>query len=470
MSKNWAILSSTMLLILVLGGLSYLLPRFIGQDDRPIPQTLAVGELETEELVLEQGFNDRLTQTQTLAAAPTPLVTSTPSVSATPSQAEQPSFAAQLLPLTAVPYQTQALTGTWQITEVIKFEPPHHPDCSPVFAPQGERYLCYLVDENKEGQLWLGSLSQGLEKLLLDQSWLDYTWEADGQHIIYTPVSTQNLRPYRPQADPVYRLDIQTGETFLLGQTTWDRRTQALPTGQISFLNRYDIVLTSASQQARGQAATLIPIKEGSLSYRGRDDDSWLPKVEYFPGGSYDVEYAFSPDGNYVLVAELSSHRASITLIEVASQRRTFVAEVETRDRQLFSWASDSQKFAYTKAKPDQIGPFFPEIWVLDVRTKQAQLILQQRGGKFFNLTWLADQDDLLFAHDPHGTNPYVRYDYYVLNLNDGQAQRLISGGSIFIPFDQGQGLLFKTNTFDEANDRLIFTTWVAKLKKIQPE
>lgn len=75
------------------------------------------------------------------------------------------------------------------------------------------------------------------------------------------------------------------------------------------------------------------------------------------------------------------------------------MAEVETKYGRLFSWASDSQKFAYTKAKPDQIGPACPEIWVRDVRTKQVQLILQDQNlGHFYNLTWLADQDDLLFA------------------------------------------------------------------------
>lgn len=39
MSTTWTILSSTIILILALGGLSYILSHFVGQDDPPTPQS-----------------------------------------------------------------------------------------------------------------------------------------------------------------------------------------------------------------------------------------------------------------------------------------------------------------------------------------------------------------------------------------------------------------------------------------------
>ncbi len=120
MSKIWPTLGSIILLTLILGGASYILPQFLGGEDEPEAQTLEEVSVDAEavavnEAVVEEISSGEPVQAQAMVAAPTPVVTETSSLSSTQ------------------PYL--------KLTSLTRVDRNIYPCDTPHFSPSGDKFL-----------------------------------------------------------------------------------------------------------------------------------------------------------------------------------------------------------------------------------------------------------------------------------------------------------------------------------------
>ncbi len=455
MFKIWPIFGNIVLLMLIVGGLSYILTQFVGREDDPAPPILAEVKEDAEAVaakavVLEEASRSSPVQVQTMAIEPTRVITATSSLSSTQMYLKLKSL-------------TRFDSNTYR--------------CSPDFAPSGGDFLCYLRDKD-ESQLWLASLEEGLKQpLVTNQRRLAFAW-LDKQHILYSP---RGKSP-SPPSEPLFLMNIDNGTSIEIGQMSPAWTLEVLSANRVAFLNQQEAHIASLGLNLRAVSQmTSVTIKDKEPP--STEDCPTEPEHAALACQSAMAQYRHyhhtyakvSPDAQNVAVLETGIdnnliRKGTLTIIDVQSQEKTvLVKDIAARERDSFAWSPDGTRLVYTLISTETHKP---ELWMAqrtDLDASQFLWTSEWAGGPastdtFDYVTWLPDrEDELMFIHvsgdvfGPHSV-------YQVINLKTREVRELFRNGttlSLSLDREGGYRIVF----FREVvNNKLDPGNWIATL------
>ncbi len=444
MSKIWQMLGNIILLLLVLGGASYILLRFISREDEPEPPALEAVRVEAEEVIAEKVVVDEIStsnpvQAQTLTDTPTPVVTTTPSLSST-----QPHV---------------------KLTSLTRFDHEAYHCGVPEFAPSSDDFLCYL-EVKGERQLWLASLAEGLKRPLVVNKTLYFYW-LDDDHILYSPNSPKPEPPSPTRS--VFLMDIHSGTSTEIGQTTQAQDLQVLTGNRLAFLNEnqiqiahLDLKLRTAAQMNALSLPKTFSVADCPTEPEEQAIDCQLA-MEWHQ--FYHQRYfKVSPDGQKVALLETGpDHDGTLTVIDLQSQEKTvLVKDLASQAQRSFNWSPDSTRLVYTRFPTNTLDDE-PELWMVQTTNlEKPQFLLRGKWAYTCDyVTWVPDRkDEVLFASVDSG--PYSVYQ--ALNVRTGQHTELftaVGGWGLDLTRDRANGGYRISFSREGKED---WGTWIATL------
>ena len=415
-------------------------------------------------------------------SVPGPAPDTTPDIAAT--DVPSPELATAVLSLAP----TEATPGGGTIVQVLdSVEIVPQKPCIPVFAPVGERYLCFVKEQQDSvGELWLGSLSGGLERVLLNEN-VYFRWAYDDRHIVYSPWSIT----YVSAPQPVFLMGLETGESKQIGQAVLGWLMRTLSTGYISFLSEDGLRIANP---LLGTEA-LVPIgvnPEPSFPqpqpgptleyYEPTAWPEWLltPSAEEVtpvpttavsstpPGWAaafpyMRVSFELSIDGQRIALVQWANGYGALSIIELQSGKTTLVSDQITfKAERPFSWSPDGKTLAYAIATEE--GTFAPERWLVNADGNEPRKLWAASDGPdwlcwYDWLTWLPGRDVVIFAR-LGGSNAYAHAIFYTISVSGGEPRQFLADALALQFLDGGRRLVYgRANPQDPRGDKTFIAT-----------
>ncbi len=308
-------------------------------------------------------------------------------------------------------------------------------------APDGDRYFCRRYSpQDRHNLYWLGSLSGGQERLLVEESVVGVMWSPDGKQIVYA-LAAGGVGAERS----LYILNVDNGEKTQLGMAK-PGRIQFLMGGEIAFSTGERLHLLDPVTKAERE------VEVAGLSLGPED---W----------PYYCEFRVSPNGQKVAVLKGRSYEGTLSIIDLDTQRAITITDQVGSSWRPMAWSPDSSRLAYGIA-PDPLE--IPELWVVNADGSEPRRLWTEESeeyphrGSYEFLEWLPYQNAILFAYRPRGTNPSGRAVYQVISADGGDAKALFTNGEgLWLADREGRKFDFFREFTDDPADK---GTWIASL------
>ncbi len=316
-------------------------------------------------------------------------------------------------------------------------------ECLPWIAPEGDRYLCY-ARVNGEPQLWLATIGGGLERVLVRGA-VHFDWAQDDEHILYSPWASP---PTAPDPQPVYLLDLETGETLELGRTIRGNLMQAVSNGWVAFLTQEGVELVDPENGTRMMApVTFEPANSPPVVYVSPESEetavarfgflltpealevNTTPPLPDAPDSwaadpNVKVYFEVSPDGKKVALLQVVATYATIGIVDVDTGRMTYISDLASYWAvHPLAWSPEGDRLLFALAT---VEGHAPELWMVDAEGANPTLVLDggEALGIYDDLLWLPG-DDVLFAL--RGSSMYDTT-YYASNAGGATPVELVGG------------------------------------------
>jgi len=274
-------------------------------------------------------------------------------------------------------------------------------------------------------ELWLGSLDNGLDKLVANNAGYP-AWSPDGHTIAYLTWDEKSNNSY----DVV---NIQTRELIYAEQASASvdeaRSFQFAPDGRLVFVQAATLYILDLDTQER---VVLLDLAA---------DADQQP-----PGTNMDIEFELSPDGDRVALLRryLDAGVSTLSVFDVITGKESLLSDaVGAQPAQPFAWSPDGKWLAFsTFASRVTDESEAADLWLTDVVNLDHRKLCSYKEPTWsYNfVTWLPDSQTILFtANSRH----HEAGKYFAISTLGGEPQLLLEGGQGLRLARQGQMLVF---------------------------
>lgn len=447
--RKFSLTTTGLVLILILAGSFVILMKHTGKTFKQISTatTLSFSNYQSS------GENQE---------APTPAVlVSQTLISATNAAITEPSKATIVKPLPSP-----------KLSDGAEFRLPIH---NPKFSPFSERYLFTALVNSAPSGLWLASLSRGVEKELVATGGVGFAWGYDDNHIIYSPLPDFNNPPL--MAQPVILVSLESGEQTEIGQSTLGWGVAVAPTGDIALMNGEHVEIVNTISGVKrivpdalsiGVSVEPTPMSTSELAKTPEPIPDFLQPatapltVTVIPSPSClypdcQIRMHISSDGTKLALHQLVPSRSTLVIVEIDTQKSVFVSD-QIAGWYSFDWSSDSQKLAYAIQPPNTRTP---ELWIVNADGSDLRQVAyaKDRRGLYEYVTWLPNNQAILYVFTPTGAEPSQWAAYQIVELSSNVPSTLFTNGSNLQLFNGGRQVRF----FRESPEHQM-SYWIADL------
>lgn len=206
----------------------------------------------------------------------------------------------------------------------------------------------------RRGELWLGSLDRGLERLLTKEAGYA-AWSPDGRAIAYIEWPDQTVRA---EVSTVMLLDLESGQEIEAGITDFTYWLDFTPNSKLVYHRQGELRLFDPTLRSE-RAVPEVTVANNPPYYYS--------------------ECKFSPDGKRIAGLEVAYDRGVLTVVDIETGQRIKISDQIGPPWGPFDWSPDGQQLAYSIVLEETRFPelyYIPSIWI-SILSRNSYTILQ---------------------------------------------------------------------------------------------